>query len=571
GLAFRVVLGSAVALGCSAPEETVGQTQSESTEASKYAPLLAARDATSRLEKALAQDSKLDGRLGVELATLRPLLTDAEVLSYQQEYGQLDAVAKNEREVNEAALDLRTKLAALLVDPALVMKGAQIPILAANGGALQSVVSYGPKQLYESYRLLARTGEGDAAAAFADHLLLHERALKAVWSKHDDGKILDELGRPGLLKAMVRALATLDASTKASPVDEVRTMIGGSSSVLGGVLVTMTALGDMDAKRIASEVGVKSAPLGIALAVWQLGRDANDARWKAVLTDLLAIPGATSATLEFAEAMNVISSSSRLFKAGQSIGKLAGGLGVLMQTVALIDSLDEWNDSPGKKIAIAGNAVAALGSILALCGVASVGPIGAVVAIAGGIVGPLMDKAREDGRQNKDKEAVLVAMGWSASRARNVARARGSFVRTLTSTLGFDRVAALGILDTVPEVAHGDLTDLALQGNAQGFQLDGLVTFQRIFGAGKGRGLVEAALGSATDAKRRTMTVEIVLAVTDCRAGFGGDPVFTTAMTPAQYRSQLPEIVKHVRGASGSQGDPALGAITSYVASLPAP
>jgi hypothetical protein len=565
---LRLLLASGIALGCSAPpEEATSSTQSGSTKSSPRVPALAARDATKVLKKALAKDTVFDGRLGVELATLRPLLTDAELVAYEQRYADLDPVSRSEREVGEAALDLRAKLEQVMVDPAEVMRGARIRLLTGVATTVQQVVVYGPKELYESYRLLASTSEGDAAAAFADRLLNHEPALKAVWSKHDDAKILGELGRPGLLKAMVRTLAGLDASTKQSPVDEVRAMVGGTSTAIDRLLLTMTVLGDMDAKRIAAEVGTKAAPLGIALAVWQLGRDANNARWNEVLHDLLALPGGAAATVEFAAALNVVSASSRLFKAGQVVGKLAGGLAVLMQTVSLIDSLEEWNKSPGTKIAIAGNTVGALASVLALCGVAGAGPIGAVVAIAAGLVGPLLDKAREDGRQNKDKEAVLIAMGWAPGRARNVGRARGSFIRTLT-TLGFDRAAALAFIDAVPEVAHGDPTDLAR--NGQAFQLDGLVTVEKVFGGASARGLVDAALGGETDPKRRGSRLEIALAVTDCRSGLG-TPVFTIAMTPAAYRRVLPEIVTYVRGASGSAGDPALAAITAYITSLPAP
>lgn len=548
------------ATGCAGPVvEPVGSTAAEATSSSD-APILAVDAATNALESALAKDSVFDGRLGVELATLRPLLTDEELVAYPRAYAELDAVSKAEREVGNAAFALRTKLDELMKEPSKALHGTHIAVM--KNGTLVDNVSFGPKELYASFKLLAGTSEGDAAAAFADRLLSHEPQLKAVWSKHTDEEIMSELGRPGLLKAMAKAIAS-DAK---NPVDEVTQAVGGSSKAFDGLLNTLKLLGTSEEKEAISRLGAKAAPLGIALAVFQLGRDANDAHWNAVLVDLLSLPGAAAAGVEFATALDVVSMSSRVLQ----LGKLAGGLGVLIQTITLLDSLDEWNKSPGAKLVIVGNTVGALAGVLGLVGVASAGPIGAVIVLATGLIGPMMDQAREDGRQNKDKEAVLLAMGWKPAHARAVARAQGRFISTLTKTCGLDRAASLEIIDLVPELAHGDLTDTGVLVSSAPITLEGLATMQHVFARDAARGYLSAAMGSESDPKRRASRLEAALAVADWR-GLYNAPIFTTTMTPSAHKHQFAIAVQHGKDVAESAARPALDAVGAYVASLPTP
>ena len=75
----------ATSMGCAEPAgEAVGSTHAESTKIAPTTLPKAARDATATLKQALAKDSVFAGRLGVEIATLRTVLSDDEVIAYQQ-------------------------------------------------------------------------------------------------------------------------------------------------------------------------------------------------------------------------------------------------------------------------------------------------------------------------------------------------------------------------------------------------------------------------------------------------------------------------------------------------------
>jgi len=368
-LTLALALICPVAAGCASSSEA-----DEATTQDAIRPFSAAKAASAALEEARDDQQAIDSRLGHELATVGPALTEAQNRAYARGFYALADNKAVRAKYLESTETLSKEISAILASPTQLQSitspvaGRGTPNTPAMSGA----------DLYHAVVLLAESPSADVALKFAARALSGDPDLAKLGKSQK--QIEDEILGPALPNAFVAKLLTERNSDTA--LESVRDMLGTASGAAPHVQTAIDELRRNHSKPVsikafeARPLGKFVTGLGVALSIWEMGEGLSEAAKGNAREGLEQF---LTSSASAAEGVGVAAGTYRMFLNGGVAPKWAGqvatvaarvGAGItgVFAVLTTIDSAKRWNDGVGEKIEVLANCLTVASAIGAVVG-----------------------------------------------------------------------------------------------------------------------------------------------------------------------------------------------------------
>ncbi len=475
--------------------------------------LPAAKVATDQLKEAVAKKDATDVRLGRALARVSPMITTEQNRAFVNAFQALPDVHEAAAGYHKSAAALDAELRRILAsssERAALMSGLERPV---PGRA--PVTVYGPKDVFQSYALLAQSPSASGALTFAMRLLADDPALAAV--KATDEEVIDRILVPALPGTYLEKLLASGSNEKATDLTKEILSKGGAKvrSVAGWLDKHNKLTGnDLTADTInISGRSVGQALRGIAalMAIWELGGDVARGDLDATIQSFVkggpqAISGLADATSLLRRVLLGIDETPLAAQVVKYSGHLAKGISFVSSVFTLIQDAGQWNESVAAKVRVAGDLVALGASVLVLLSVGGpAGPILATVAVGIHLLADWMDGRAIEEQERRDLGACLPVTGLDSVMVQRMIDAHPAQVRVLTETVKLSPADLQWFMKVYPEAvdknSYTPLQYIGVQVAQTIFALDGAET----------KAMLAAVAGSEKDAQRVTLMMDMFL------------------------------------------------------------
>ncbi len=541
-LALPILALTALLIGCSAGSDEASSTANQSDAISA---LPDAKTAADRLRIAMDAVDQIDGRLAKELGQIGPALTDDQRRAYMQAFDELPEIKVARADYLASAIALDDELTAIVSDPdnlRTVMGGVKVTRQGGFGTYQETV--YGPRDLYEEYKLLASTPVASGALRFGAHLVGHDMAYAAVGV--DDQRVADEIFAPALPRALGEQL--LDTGDSKSALDSLRKVIGPAKEI--GLKISERIekfyddanVADLSASDLRIRgLGKALLAAGTVLAIWEVGDGVSLALhgdFKAAIEELVkggpdAVAGLAQATTLFRQVIRGQKATEWAAKVGRVAARIGAGVGVVLDTIALIGDLKNWNASDADKVEVLGDLLAIAGGVAVMLGVGGpIGPVLAILSIGVHLFADFLRARAEEAKEHDEKYACLTAMGMDPDLRDTLLHVWDEALHNLREIHHFtpEHVQWLAKNDN-----HALLGDLPMP-----VRFYGMESLEYIFNltGDQPYDFLVAVVGSESDPLRRRYMLESVLRDLEMGQGFSYDMSKSDALGWFNYESQ---------------------------------
>lgn len=505
-LIAAVLLLTLLVVGC-ADEGITEQAGASSNAVTNVAP----KQAISDLKAATDTKNTTDARLGNALGRIGGVLNADQSAAFAQAWNNLPDVAAAETDYQTKAQTLADALDQVAADP-------------------DQIKSYGPKNLVAGYALLAKTPQGADALAFGTKAMAHVIVLDGV----ADQDILDQVIGPSLANAYLANLmksGTVPSATAATV-----------AALSTGTGVSLTIAGWLQRYNAFQQVDVLDDFLGISsdntiaglrtiagiIAIWTIGDDVFQGDAQKAITDFLnsggnAVTGIASATSLFRQICMGVAKTPLADSVMKWSGKIATGVGLVMNAIQLWNDAGHWNDSADAKVQVAIDVISLAASIACLVSTGPIGPALATVALGLSFFDEWLKNRRIAAQELADVKACLPAVGLDPTLTQNIINADPALIADITKNVGLAPDSAQWLITTAPDLVNAD--------TANGVSFTGLQLAQKIFtlDAAGTDALLKATVGDATgsDAQAR---LDLFIRGLDFSPGWMGDLTTDTAL-----------------------------------------
>jgi len=487
--------------------------------------LPAAKVATDQLKEAVEKKDATDVRLGRALARVSPMITTEQNRAFVNAFQALPDVHEAAAGYHKSAATLDAELRRILAsssERAAVMSGLKRPV---PGRA--AVTVYGPKDVFESYALLAQSPSASGALTFAMRLLADDPALAAI--KATDQEVIDRILIPALPGTYLEKLLATGSNEKATDLTKEILSKGGAKvrSVAGWLDKHDKLTGnDLTADTInISGRSVGQALRGVAalMAIWELGGDVARGDLDAAIQSFVkggpqAISGLADATSLLRRVLLGIDETPLAAQIVKYSGHLAKGISFVSNVFTLIQDAGQWNESVAAKVRVAGDLVALGASVLVLLSVGGpAGPILATVAVGIHLLADWMDGRAIEEQERRDLAACLPVTGLDRVMVQRMIDAHPAQVRILSETVKLSPAALQWFRGVYPGAVdknpYTPLQYIGVQVAQKIFDLDGTET----------KSMLAAVAGSEKDAQRVTLMMDPFLRGIEFNQSWNGE------------------------------------------------
>ncbi len=358
-----------LAAGCASAAEADDATTQDALR-----PFSAAKAASEALEEARDDQQEIDTRLGNELATVGPALTEAQNRAYARGFYAL-AENKAVRTRYLASADtLAREMKAILASPTQ-LRSINTPI---GGRGTAGMPAMSGADLYHAVVLLAESPSAEVALEFAARALSGDEELAKLGKTQK--QIEDEILGPALPNAFVAKLLTERSADSA--LSSVREMLGTAKGAAPQIQSAIDELRANHSKPVsinafeARPLGKFVTGMGVALSIWEMGEGLSETAQGNARAGLEKFLMGTAGA---AEGVGVAAGTYRMFlnggvapkwadKAVSVAGRVGAGITGVFAVLNTFDSAKRWNDGVGQKVEVLANCLTVASAIGAVVG-----------------------------------------------------------------------------------------------------------------------------------------------------------------------------------------------------------
>ncbi|MFO0742283.1 MAG: hypothetical protein U0270_40795 [Labilithrix sp.] len=401
----------------------------------------AARTAVSDLEDAIEKKEEVDTRLGRAVGRAGGILTAKQQADFVRAFNELPDVTQIEQNYQAKAQNLATELDKVKVDP-------------------EAVRTYGARKLLDAYAKVARTPQAIVAMKFGTDVLSRRVVLQGVKDDEILEKVLGPALAGGYLAALFETGSVEQATNQTIGVLETGT---GTALQIASWLQKYNAFHDTDVLARSLNISSDATLQGLRtiaglIAIWKLGDDIARGQAEQLLQDFLAstptaVTGIASATALFRRVVMGIEKTPLADSVVKWSGKIAVGIGIITNGLALWHDAGKWNDSLDDKVRVVGDVLAIGASILVLVGAGPVGPILATVAIGLSFFADWLEDRRLARQEQADIAACLPKTGLDAKLVKTILDAEPALLRVLVEDVKLGPADVQWLLTVAPQAA----------------------------------------------------------------------------------------------------------------------
>ena len=374
--------------------------------------------AVSDLEAASDAKDATDTRLGNALGSVGGLLTPPESAAFAKAFNALPDVVHVHDDYQTKSQTLADALGQVAADPA-------------------QIESYGAKNLLAGYALLAKTPAGKPAALAVRHrqVLAHRIVLPGVARRRT--VLMDQVLGPSLAGAYLQNL--LETGTVPDATSATVAVLAKGTSVtlnIAGWLQRYNAFQQVDV--IDNAIGVSSQSTGRRPPHDRGHHRDLDYRRRSLPRRRHKRPSPRSSN-SGGNAVNGIAAATSALPAAFAwrhrqrrrsptrvikwAGKIATGVGLVMNAINLWNDAGHWNDSAAAKVQVAADVIALSASIAVLVSTGPVGPILATVSLGLGFFVAWLDERTAAEQEIADVKSCLPPAGLDPALVQTIANA----------------------------------------------------------------------------------------------------------------------------------------------------
>lgn len=405
---------SVVLVGCAdVPAEERGSSESAATDTT------AAKTAVADLKDASEKKEEVDVRLGRAVGRAGGLLTAKQQADFVKAFNELPDVQQIEQDYQAKSLNLAAELDKVAADP-------------------EAIATYGARNLLKGYEMVAKTPQALAALKFSVDVLAKRVVLAGVKDEDVVEKVLAPALPGGYLQALIETGSVESATDRTIHILERGT---GTALKVAGWLQRYQAFSDTDLLAQSLRIPSDGAVAGLRtvaglIAIWKLGDDLLRGDSEKLLQDFFksgptAVTGVASATALFRRVIMGVEKTPLATSVIKWSGKIATGIGIITNGLALWHDAGNWNDSLDDKVRVMSDVLAIGASILVLVGSGPVGPIVATVAIGLSFFADWLEGRRLAAQEQADVEACLPATGLDAALVKTIVTSEPALLREL--------------------------------------------------------------------------------------------------------------------------------------------
>lgn len=500
----------------------------------------AARTAVSDLEDAIEKKEEVDTRLGRAVGRAGGILTAKQQADFVRAFNDLPDVTQIEQNYQAKSRNLATELDKVKVDP-------------------EAIRTYGARKLLDAYAKVARTPQAIVAMKFGTDVLSRRVVLQGVEDEEILEKVLGPALAGGYLAALFETGSVEQATNQTIGILETGT---GTALQIAGWLQKYNAFHDTDvlarSLNISSDATLKGLrTIAGLIAIWKLGDDLARGQAEQLLQDFLtsapsAVTGIASATALFRRVVMGIEKTPLADAVVKWSGKIAVGIGIITNGLALWHDAGKWNDSLDDKVRVVGDVLAIGASILVLVGAGPVGPILATVAIGLSFFADWLEDRRLARQEQADIAACLPQTGLDAKLVKTILDAEPALLRVLVEDVKLGPADVQWLLTVAPQAASlqdaPPLRFLGIRITQKIFELDSKETAE----------LLHAALGAERREAEGAVQMDAFFRALDF-GGIRGDMTRAEALDwfdnyaviPTMTEPRLSLVTAAVKGARG--------------------
>jgi hypothetical protein len=450
-----------------------------------------AKTALTDLADATDKKEAVDARLGRALGHAGSFLTSKQQADFARAFSELPDVKAAQQGYRAKSQNLAVQLDKIKGDP-------------------EAIATYGAENLVAGYEIVAKTPDALSALVFGTDVLSKRVAIPGI----SDSEIEDRIIAPSLAGAYLSQLLESgnveDATQRTIGILEKGTNV---ALTIAGWLQKYNAFRETDV--LAKSLGITSettisAVRTIAgiIAIWRLGDDLVEGEATQLVQDFfIATPTAAaavaSATALFRHVVLGIDNTPLATEVVRWSGRLATGVGIVMNALALWNDAGKWNESADAKVRVLSDVLAIGAGILVLAGAGPVGPVVATVALGLTFFANWLEDRRLAAQERADLMACLPKAGLDDALVKSFLASEPALVKDLVENVKLAPDDLQWLMTVDPTVARVDAGPPPLQ-------FIGIRIMQKIFDLDpkETAALLHAALGSETRAEEGAIEID---------------------------------------------------------------
>jgi hypothetical protein len=443
-------------IGCAqVPGEATGSNAGASTDTTGV------KTAISDLQTATDKKADTDARLGRALAAVGGVLTAKQQSAFVQAFNAQPDVAQVYGDYHTMATQLATELAKVTADAELTK-------------------TYGPTKVLAGYALLAKTTEGAAALQFGTDVLGGRIVLDGVTSD----QITEQVMGPALAAAFLQNLIK-EGKVPSAMTETINVLKSGNNwcMTIVGWLQRFNTFKDTDFSAITSTTTIESLrTIGGIIAIWQLGDDVFEGDPQKTITDFLntgpaAVSGVTQGIAMYSRYIVGAQATPIADSVMMYAGKIATGIGIVMNALALLHDAGKWNDGLDAKMRVLSDVISIGACVAVLVSTGPVGPALALVAVGVSFFADWLQNRRLEAQEQKDLAACLPTTDLPAALVKTILASDPSIMKEMAEDAKLAPEDSQWMMTVDPNIANANsdgppLQFVGLQVIEQIFKLD---------------------------------------------------------------------------------------------------